>query len=1089
MNECLKRGARCAGGRISQLLLFSVAAAMCAAEAADGFADGFADPPREFGLQAWYHWVGDYVTEKGLAADLAAMADFGICAAHIFGPGHCPLPGKEIPGSDLWFDRVEFAAKEAAKHGIKLGAHNCPGWSSSGGPWIKPEDSMKLVVASQLDVRREDGRVHVPRPLALHGFYRDIAAYAFPFPCPPRVVASSGSLDVFDKWTVEFERPWAPKSFVFDFKGIHLWGRIRVSASADGHEWETLADLKLRLYRVPEGVPCIYDLPPAKAPCRFYRAEYLGPWPEAKVDRWPPRISEIRFEASSLMREVHLLNGSVSGPSFRAPGRKNAEKGIAMADIIDVTHAVAADGAFDCSMLPAGARYRIVRLGYTTTGAVCRPASPGATGLECDKLSRRGLDAHWPHMPACFVSTPARRAVFKTLTIDSYEQPGQNWTEEFQEEFAARRGYPVGKRLLSVVGYPVGTWGETARFLYDYSRTVSDLFADNYYGYFTKRCHEAGLLSVAETYGAPCDIFHAASLVDIPAGEIWSWRNGDGMSQFCKMASSAAHLAGSTGLAAAEAFTSFIPHARYETTPADMRRRTDDIWSRGINDIIYHSYVHQPWLNVRPGTTLGTHGTQLNRHTTWWKEGRVWSDYVRRGQYVLRAGMPGPDILVFAGEAPPHGLSRSYPGMEHDLIGVNDLWRLENAPGGGVRMPGGIAYPVLLAGNMGHVTSRTLEALRRLLEGGADIAALPPPASPSLADDPERWNRLRDSIWGKGGARFNGVRSVGRGRLVCVDDAGAAFKAFGRIPSVLNADSLSRIHRRVDGSDVYYLYNGSTGEVFSATVSFAAAQGTHPEEWDAMTGRRMAVPRARRMPDGRVELPVEIRPTHGKFLVFVPGEVVGEEEKGVSADGVAATNEVDLSCGWAVEFSGAGAPAGRFAFPKLISWSEHENEGIRYLAGHGRYRRTFAIPSVGVRNTRWMLDLGDVRDVATVTINGGGAKCLVEAPYVADVTDSLVPGENSIEVDVVNCWPNRMVGDAVRRAQKAAEPKSPLGKWPAWVLEDRPDSGSGIFTWSTCGGLYSATSPLVPAGLLGPVRLRSISSVVFQGGKHEENQR
>ena len=165
--------------------------------------------------------------------------------------------------------------------------------------------------------------------------------------------------------------------------------------------------------------------------------------------------------------------------------------------------------------------------------------------------------------------------------MSSNQHPGQSWTEDFPEAFAAKRGYPLGVRLLSVVGYPVGNWGETGRFLYDYSRTVSDLFAENYYGYFTELCNKAGVKSFTETYGAPCDIFHAASRTDIPSGEIWDWHNGDGMSQYCRLAASSAHVVGRTGLAAAEAFTGFRPFARYETTPADLRRRTGAARLRG----------------------------------------------------------------------------------------------------------------------------------------------------------------------------------------------------------------------------------------------------------------------------------------------------------------------------------------------------------------------------------------------------------------------------------------------------------------------------------------------------------------------------
>ena len=190
--------------------------------------------------------------------------------------------------------------------------------------------------------------------------------------------------------------------------------------------------------------------------------------------------------------------------------------------------------------------------------------------------------------------------------------------------------------------------------------------------------------------------------------------------------------------------------------------------------------------------------------------------------------------------------------------------------------------------------------------------------------------------------------------------------------------------------------------------------------------------------------------------------------KGLTPQGV-----VDISKEWTVEFSGLGAPKGIFKFPVLASWSEHEIDGIRYLAGHGIYRREFVFDLQKEKNTRWTLDLGQVRDVATVSLNGGKSICLLEPPYRIDATDLLVQGTNIIEIDVVNCWPNRLIGDARLRAKKVKEPRSTLGNWPAWVLDDKPGSGSGIYTWSTYGGVYPPDTPLLPAGLLGPVTIRN----------------
>ena len=206
-----------------------------------------------------------------------------------------------------------------------------------------------------------------------------------------------------------------------------------------------------------------------------------------------------------------------------------------------------------------------------------------------------------------------------------------------------------------------------------------------------------------------------------------------------------------------------------------------------------------------------------------------------------------------------------------------------------------------------------------------------------------------------------------------------------------------------------------------------------------------------------------------------PGEVVCRFTEGVRSAAATAANfpaAYNLSAGWRVSFSGLGAPEGVFPFETLESWSGHANEGIRYLAGHGVYRRKFTFVPDGRTSVRWLLDLGAVHDIATVRLNGRMQRRLLEAPYRIDVTDDLVAGENMLEVDVVNCWPNRLIGDArVRASGRVPELRSPLGNWPNWVIGDKLRTESP-FTWSTYRDAYSASSSLLPAGLLGPVVLR-----------------
>ena len=148
---------------------------------------------------------------------------------------------------------------------------------------------------------------------------------------------------------------------------------------------------------------------------------------------------------------------------------------------------------------------------------------------------------------------------------------------------------------------------------------------------------------------------------------------------------------------------------------------------------------------------------------------------------------------------------------------------------------------------------------------------------------------------------------------------------------------------------------------------------------------------------------------------------------------------------------------------------------LRYFAGRAVYEKAVTLPKAAKGGL--VLDLGTVKDVVNVWANGRALGCLWEAPYrVALPADLAKPGAAlKLRLEVVNTWPNRLIGDAIARKGGAAEPMSPKGPWPQWVLDGKPDSGTGIFTWSNFMG-WAADEPLLPAGLIGPVRLVRPSS-------------
>lgn len=1138
------------------------AAVVCLSTFADGLEAKFSNPPESSRLQTWFHWNADCVTKDGLVADLKAMGDMDIGTAHVFMPGMANLPVTAKPLTPEWFELWQTAIREARKNNIKLGFHNCPGWSSSGGPWITPENSMKMLVAGETDFDPATGakEIKLAQPITIRDFYRDVSVVAFPIRRTPKLVKVTGDFssdfaafregkgtislplgkpDAGCEFTLEYDRPLDPVAAVFLLDDSNFYADGEIAASVDGRNWTRCAKIFYEVFNA-QRTPKVINVSGEAKGARFFRVRLHGracpPWVRMR-DRV---LKSFAITEQVRVADIDTKNSASTTFGYKAP-QSPETKGIAPETMIDLTKNMLSDGTLDVTSIPAkrlagDVIWRILRIGFTTTGKQCAPAT--LRGLECDKLSKKGLDAHWPHMPQRLIDSPEAKGVVSISIIDSYEVGGQNWTEEFPREFRSRRGYDVMSWLPAVAGYVVGTVGETAKFLYDYQRTISDLFAENYFDYFAELCHKAGIEAAVEPYGGPFDSMRCGAGFDVPTGEFWLGSQAHGTP---RVAASIGHLNGRTRIAA-EAFTTEAKEGRWQITPGELRRCGDNGWLDGVSQLVYHSYLHQPFSNAKPGISLGRHGTQLNRFTTWWPEGIHWSRYVRRGQFLLQSGLPRAEVLVFVGESTPNAFHYARTlveaGGNFDYCGAGDLQKL-SVVDGGVAVQGALPYDVLFLGDDRYFTISTLRKLKELVDGGARIAGTKPIASPSLSDDAGEWKKLVDAIWSGG-------------RIKSATDALSALKAFSRRTAFEASGILRATHRVVDGRDVFFVVNQNDG-LFDGAASFAA-KGV-PELWEARDGTVRTLPVVKgKQEAGRVNVRLALPPHGSCFVVFNPngkpkdfadapvvqlcdvvvlsarycarddgtrGRDVTDKVRRLLLDGkteftvcnsllggdpasnhfkvldliytvdgerrqarvaeyavvslrfprkIAGKSEpilCDLSTGWKiVAFNGVNAPSAPRLLEKLQSWSESNDVKLKYFAGRAMYEKAVKIPSEGTR----VLDLGTVRDVVNVWAGDRFLGCLWESPYRVALPNDL-PEEFTLKLEVVNTWPNRLIGDAAARAAGAAEPKSSKGPWPQWVLEGKPDSGTGIYTWSNWLQGWRGTDELLPAGLIGPVRV------------------
>jgi hypothetical protein len=153
---------------------------------------------------------------------------------------------------------------------------------------------------------------------------------------------------------------------------------------------------------------------------------------------------------------------------------------------------------------------------------------------------------------------------------------------------------------------------------------------------------------------------------------------------------------------------------------------------------------------------------------------------------------------------------------------------------------------------------------------------------------------------------------------------------------------------------------------------------------------------------------------------------------------------------WTIDFGGRGSALST-TVPRLVSWTDVEDEGVKYFSGVATYVNEFEVgPAWLGSGKRLLLDLGRVRFVGEVYVNGDSVGTVWKPPYRLDVTDAAKVGTNQLVVEVANTWSNRLVGDA--RTEGKDYCRTNIAKSLTWQVP-----------W--------AETPLLESGLLGPVTL------------------
>ncbi|WP_321436963.1 glycosyl hydrolase [uncultured Bacteroides sp.] len=744
-----------------------------------------------------------------------------------------------------------------------------------------------------------------------------------------------------------------------------------------------------------------------------------------------------------------------------------AEAVIPQSKIVNLTGKMQADGTLTWEV-PAG-EWTIIRFGHQWTGSCIGPVTDKVIGPETDKLSKEATRFHFNEMVKS-LKRYAGTDAFTTIHIDSWEGGSQNWTPGFEKIFKERRGYDILPWLPVLTGRVINSLQETERFMFDLRQTISELFVENYAKEFQQLAHKEGLKFSYESYTTPANDMDVMQYVDVPMAEFWipvGWHPN--FDPTIKLMSSAAHLNG-TKVVAAEALTS-SGSERWQWHPATMKPLVDAAFCGGVNRLIFHRYSSQFKDVNGPGYQMNMWGSKYERTNTWWEFSTAWHSYVSRCQYLLQQGTFCADVLALQSEeAWKRFGGLELDGYDYDVVG-QEAFKKVTADEKGVHFPGRPAYKLLLLPNTETMTVEMLTHIRDLVRNGAVILGERPKSVPGLLDYKEKEKQLKalvDELWGTSDVDSK-EHHCGKGIVYNSITVEESLLRMGIARDFAADHWLKYTHRTIDCDNCYFVAN-TTDKEFTASCTFRV-DGKNAELWDAETGKKYSVAISANV-GGTTTLLIPFNATKSWFVVFRPSadESLPEysmkqtQKKLMSVDG-----------SWRVYFpKGWGAPV-KTEFPQLISWSEHIDEGIKYFSGTARYEKNFIVDEKMLTDRLpLVLDLGKVEIMARVKLNGKDLGIAWHAPYLFDITDVVKVGENKLEIEVVNLWPNRLIGDEKQPDDVGYDQWGTMKEWPEWLLngKKRPSQRKTF----SARRQWNADDQLLPSGLLGPVTIYSKSN-------------
>jgi hypothetical protein len=1081
---------------------------------------GFQNPPESAKPRVWWHWMNGNITKKGIKADLEWMKRAGIGGFQNFDASlNTPqiVENRLIYMTPEWKDAFLYTTKMADSLGLEMAIAGSPGWSESGGPWVPASQAMKKYVWSELRIiGGKSFSGSLPHPPSATGsfqnisarsgsggnpskplpeYYADAAVVAYKIPendkslteLNPIITSSGGKfrlLQLIDgdvvQSTILPASPVGKKSWIqFEFakpltiKALTLAiGNSIIPASSqaleagdDGHNFRKILDIGAG--RTSQRT---FTFPPETA--RFFRftvtANPLPAIPSGNSPGYIPQrsntpagidIAELNLHTSVRINRFENKAGFTSAvvlPAYATPSALPSDI-IRKADVIDLTSKMTQDGILTWD--PPVGDWLVIRLGYSLTGHQNSPASPEATGFEVDKLNavyvKNYFDNYLDQYKNATGGLMGKRGLRYVIT-DSWEAGVANWTDDMIREFNRRNGYDMLPWVPVLTGHIVESSGASDAFLWDFRKTLGEMVAEFHYDLLTSILHNRGMGRYSESHESGRafigDGMEVKRNADIPMSALWtpaSETSGIAVRYKADIreSSSVAHLYGQN-LVAAESMT-----ARGNTwaySPERLKPTADMELASGLNRFVIHTSVHQPVDDKIPGLGLGPYGQWFTRHETWAEQALPWTTYLARSSYMLQQGKSVADILYLYGENNNitalfgNKLPDIPKGYEYDFVNADALVNLLSVNEGHIVTPGGMSYNMLvLDSSAQYMSLPVIRKIREIVNAGAVVTGPKPVNTPSLKDDEKEFRLIAEELWGAG----TGIKTTGKGKVFAGQTLAEVLNTLHIQPDFEYTKSQDNteilyVHRKSDNNEIYWVNNrNNRTEDLEATFR---VNGKAAEIWDPITGKIKQA--SYRISNGRTIVPLHLEPEDAVFIVF------SKNTKALSRT-IPVLVEIPLLTAeglWEISFQpGRGAPE-QITMKDLTAWNENTNPGVRYFSGTATYTSTIHAQAEWFKSDQELwLDLGVVKNLAEVIINGQSLGIVWKTPFRVKATKVLKVGENTLSVKVTNLWVNRLIGDQ--------------------------QPGSLKYTYTT-QPFYKVDSPLLPSGLLGPVRIMNLSN-------------